>query len=110
MDDFHFTMRVGVATPKLIQKLASGEHIPKAVLVCRKAGKPPQEYLRITFEDCVVATYTTGSTELSGETIPREGISLNFAKITFEYREQKSDGSLSGSVVATHDMKANRAQ
>ena len=110
MDDFHFTMRTNAATPKLIQKLASGEHIPRAVLVCRKAGKTPREYLRVTFEDCVVATYTTGSTELSGETIPREGISLNFAKITFEYREQKSDGNLGGSVVATHDMKSNRTQ
>lgn len=110
MDDFHFTMRVNAATPKLLQRLASGEHIPRAVLVCRKAGTIPQEYLRVTFEDCVVATYTTGSIERSGETIPREGLSLNFARVTFEYREQRADGSLGGSVVATHDMKQNRTQ
>lgn len=76
VDDFHFTMRVSAATPKLVQKLDCGEHIPKAVLVCRKAGKTPCDYLHITFEDSVVDTYTTGSAEQSGETMPREGIQL----------------------------------
>lgn len=108
MDDFHFTMRVNSATPKLIQKLASGEHIPLATLICRKAGKTPQEYLRITFEDCVVATYTTGSIESADDAVPREGVSLNFAKITFEYREQRAGGTLGGSILTSHDMKQNR--
>ena len=30
---------------------ASGEHLKKAVLTCRKAGKEQQEYLKITFDD-----------------------------------------------------------
>lgn len=106
MSDFGFTMRVNKATPKLMQKLASGEHIKKVVLTCRKAGKTPQDYLKITFEDVIVASYMT-DTEESKDVIPKEHISLNFAKITYEYREQKADGSLGGAVVASHDMKSN---
>jgi type VI secretion system secreted protein Hcp len=107
MQDFSFSMPVNRATPKLVQKLASGEHIKRAVLTCRKAGKTPQEYLRITFEDIIVSSYSTGGAE-GADAIPDEHISLNFAKITFEYREQKADGSLGGAVVASHDMKRNQ--
>lgn len=107
MDNFNFTMRVNAATPKLVQKLASGEHLPRTVLVCRKAGKTPQEYLKITFEDCVVASYRINSSQ-GGGVLPTDNISLNFAKITFEYREQKADGSIGGAVVASHDLKQNR--
>lgn len=107
VDDFYFLMRLNAATPKLIEKLASGEHIARAVLICRKAGKTPHEYLRITFEDVVVSTYSTGSDD-DGDAIPLERVTLNFAKINFEYREQKADGSLGGAIVASHDMKQNR--
>ena len=107
MQDFYFSMPVNKATPKLVQKLASGEHIKQAVLTCRKAGKKPQEYLKITFEDIIVSSYSTGGSE-GEDAIPDERISLNFAKIRFEYREQKADGSLGGAVVASHDMKRNQ--
>ena len=107
MRDFYFTMRVNRATPKLMQRLASGEHIKRAVLTCRKAGTKPQEYLKITFEDIIVSSYHTNSAQGDGLS-PTETIGLNFAKITYEYREQKADGSLGGAVVASHDMKQNR--
>lgn len=107
LDDFDFAMRVNRATPKLVQKLASGEHIPKALLTCRKAGKTPQEYLKITFEDCVVSAYHA-SGSAGADAIPLELVKLNFARVTFEYREQQADGSLGGSIIASHDMKQNR--
>lgn len=106
MDDFRFSMRTNTATPKLVERLASGEHIPRAVLICRKAGTMTHEYLRITFEDCVVSMYAVEA--VANGVNPEESISLNFAKVTFEYREQQADGSLGGSVVASHDMKRNR--
>jgi len=107
LQDFSFSMPVNKATPKLVQKLASGEHIKRAVLTCRKAGKTPQEYLKITFEDIIVSSYSTGGSQ-GEDSIPNEHISLNFAKINFEYREQKADGTLGGAVSASHDMKRNR--
>ena len=51
MQDFHFTMKVNVASPKLMLACATGEHIKTGVLVCRKAGKDQQEYLKIKMSD-----------------------------------------------------------
>lgn len=106
MQDFHFNMHINKATPKLLLACATGEHIKKAVLTCRKAGKEQQEYLKVTFSDLLVSSYNTGG---SGADIPVESISLNFAKIEFEYKEQKADGTLGGAVKAGYDLKANKA-
>jgi type VI secretion system secreted protein Hcp len=101
MQDFHFTMHVNKATPKLFLACATGEHIKKAVLTCRKAGKEQQEFQKVTFTDLLVSSYQTGG---SGEN-PIDSISLNFSKIEFEYKEQKADGTLGGAVKAGYDLK-----
>jgi type VI secretion system secreted protein Hcp len=104
MQDFHFSMHINKATPKLLLACASGEHIKKAVLTCRKAGKEQQEFLKVTFTDLLVSSYNTGGSS----DIPMEQISLNFAKIEFEYKEQKPDGTLGGAVKAGYDLKLNK--
>jgi type VI secretion system secreted protein Hcp len=105
MQDFHFVMHVNKATPKLILSCASGEHIKKAVLTCRKAGKTQQEFLIYTFSDLLVSSYQTGG---SSE-IPSEQVSLNYSKMEVEYKAQKADGSLDGGIKAGWDTKGNKA-
>jgi type VI secretion system secreted protein Hcp len=95
------------ASPKLLLACACGEHIKKAVLTCRKAGKDQQEFLKVTMSDILVTSYQTGGAESSG-VVPMDQISLNFAKIEHEYKEQKSDGSLGGAIKAGYDLKANK--
>lgn len=107
MQDFHFVMKVNKATPKLFHACASGEHIKKAVLVCRKAGKEQQEFLKYTFTDLLVSSYQTGGSA-HGDEIPNEQVSLNYAKVEVEYKEQKPDGTLGGAVKAGWDLKANK--
>ena len=107
MQDFHFVMRVNKASPKLFLACANGDHIKKAVLYCRKAGKEQQEYLTVTFTDMIVSSYQTGGS--SGDVIPTDQLSLNFAKIEYEYKEQKPDGTLGGAVKAGYDLKLNKA-
>ena len=46
MQDFHFTMTVNKASPKLLLNCANGAAIKTAILTCRKAGKDQQEYLQ----------------------------------------------------------------
>ncbi len=106
MQDFHFTMRVNKASPKLFIACATGEHIKKGTLVCRKAGKEQQEYLKIELEDLLVSSYQTGGSE--GGPVPNDQIALNFSKITLIYKEQKADGSLGGEVKSGWDVKANK--
>lgn len=104
--DFHFVMRTSKASPKLMEACSTGQHIKKAVLTCRKAGKEQQEFLVINLEDLLVSSFQTGGSH--GEIIPMDQVSLNYAKITMEYKEQKADGTLGGGVKSGYDLKANK--
>lgn len=103
MQDFHFTMRVNKATPHLIYNCASGKHIPKAVLTCRKAGDKQQEYLKYTFSDLLISSYQTGA---SGEE-PIESVAFNYSKVEVEYKEQDAKGNLVGGAKKWWDLKQN---
>lgn len=106
MQDFHFTMRVCKGSPKLIEACASGEHFSNAQLIARKAGKTQQKFLKLKFSDLLVSSYQTGGTG-HGDPVPVDQISLNYAKIEYEYAPQDSKGSLTGSVRAGWDLKKN---
>ena len=108
MQDFRFVTTVNKASPKLFLACASGEHIKKAVLVCRKAGKDQQEYLKITLSDLLVSSYQTGGPQ-GGNVLPTDQVSLNYAKIEIEYKPQKPDGTLDAPIKAGWDLKANKA-
>ena len=108
MQDFHFVMKVNKSSPKLMQACASGEHLKSALLTCRKAGKDQQEYLQIKFSDCLVSSYQTGGHE-GTSVVPTDQISLNFAKIEYDYKEQKPDGTLGGKVHGGWDVKQNKS-
>jgi type VI secretion system secreted protein Hcp len=104
MQDFHFVMHVNKASPKLFEACATGKHIPKAKLTCRKAGETQQEFLKVSFTDLLVSSYQTGGSAGSS-VVPTDQISLNFAKIEIEYAEQGADGKLAASVKAGYDLK-----
>ena len=106
MQDFHFTMKVNKATPKLILACADGTHIKEAILTCRKAGGKQEEYLKYTFNDLLIAAYQTGGSGGS-EMVPTEQISFNYSKMKVEYKEQKADGTLGGAIAAGWDLKKN---
>lgn len=107
VQDLHFVTKMSKASPKLFLSCANGEHIKKAVLVARKAGKEQQEYYKITLSDLLVSSYQNGGS--NGEIVPLDQVSLNFAKIEIEYKEQKPDGSLGGIVKTGYDLKQNKA-
>jgi type VI secretion system secreted protein Hcp len=106
MQDFHFVTRMSKASPALFLACASGQHFKEAKLVGRKAGKGQQEFLTWTFSDVLVSGYQTGGNEAAD--LPVDQASLNFAKITVEYRAQKADGSLDAPISAGWEVKANK--
>ncbi|HWQ53382.1 MAG TPA: type VI secretion system tube protein Hcp [Bryobacteraceae bacterium] len=105
MQDFHFVMNVNKASPKLFLACACGEHIKKAILTARKAGKDQQEYLKVTFSDLLISSFQTSGSGDAGN-LPLDQISFNFAKVEMEYKEQKADGTLGGAIQAGYDLKA----
>jgi type VI secretion system secreted protein Hcp len=104
MQDFQFVMKVNSASPKLLKACATGEHIKSAVLTCRKAGKEQQEFLKISLSDVLVSSFQTGGSG-NGGIVPTDSIALNYAKIEYEYKSQKPDGTLDGAIKAGFDLK-----
>jgi len=102
--DINFMHAVDKASPVLMTKCATGDHIKEATLVSRKAGKTQQEYLIIKMNDILVTSVQpSGSSEH-----PMESVSLNFSKIVLEYKPQKEDGSLDAGIFFKYDVKANK--
>jgi type VI secretion system secreted protein Hcp len=90
----------------LFESSATGNHIKKADITFRKAGKKEGqlEYFKITLTDLLVSSFQLSDS--AGADLPTEQVSLNFSKIEFDYKEQKQDGTLGGSVKAGYDIKA----
>jgi type VI secretion system secreted protein Hcp len=107
LHDFTFVMIANKATPKLFLACCNGEHIKKAVLTCRKAGTGQQEYLKVILTDLLVSSVQSGGPH-KGEVMPFDSVTMNFARIEIEYREQKADGSLHGAIKTGWDLKTNK--
>jgi type VI secretion system secreted protein Hcp len=108
MQEFHFAKTMDKAGPQLFSACALGKHLRSAVLTCRKSGGAPMEFVRVTLNEVLVSSYNTSGSE-GHDNGPTEEVSLNFAKITFEYQTQKSDGSSGGWEKSEFDLKQNRA-
>lgn len=106
--DITITKFADKSTPKLLTAVATGQHIKSMVLVCRKAGGDKQEYLKVTLTDVLVSSYQSMALGTDGP-IPKEEIKLNYGVIKYEYKPQKSDGSLEGSIAVGYDRHANKA-
>jgi type VI secretion system secreted protein Hcp len=106
IQDFHFTMRVNKASPRLLLACIKGQHLKMATLTARKAGKAQQEYLIYKFTEVTVSSYQTGGS--SGDVIPMDSISLAFSKFEVEYKPEKADGSLDQAIKAGWDLKQNK--
>ncbi|EAA3133740.1 type VI secretion system tube protein Hcp, partial [Salmonella enterica subsp. enterica serovar Chester] len=78
--NLEFEHYIDRASPNLFKYCASGKHIPQAILVMRKAGGNPLEYLKYTFTDLIVAVVSpSGNRE--GEIASRERIELSFSTV-----------------------------
>jgi len=91
VQDLSFTKYVDSASHALLLACCKGTHYDKAVLVVRKAGDDPLEYIKITMEDLIVTSISTGGS--GGEDRLTENVTLNFAAVKVDYVEQKKDGS-----------------
>lgn len=106
LQDFHFVITHGKASPQLFLACAKGNHIPTAVLSCRKTGGGgnPFTYLKVTFGDLVISSRNIGGSDGSGS-LPVDSISFNFTNIKEEYFLQKADGSVALNDTAVYDTK-----
>ncbi|PAK11180.1 Hcp family type VI secretion system effector [Burkholderia ubonensis] len=103
--DMLFEHYIDCASPNLVQYCLLGKHIPEAVLVMRKAGGEPLEYLKITMEGVLITQVTAASN--CNMATPREEVLLSFARVRQEYVIQNARGGNGGAVTMGCDIKAN---
>lgn len=103
--DISVTKWLDKSSPKLMEACATGNHIPQATIVCRKAGGEPLEYLVITMENVLVTSVSTGGS--GGEDRLTENVTLNFAQIRVKYTEQMPDGAIGDTVEFGWDIELN---
>ncbi len=105
LQDFNFVVENGKASVQLFLACCKGNHVPQAILSCRKTGGDgnPYTYYKVSFNDLVISSFQTGGS--AGGGLPIEQVSFNFTKITHEYFQQKADGSVSLTNTVTYDTK-----
>lgn len=101
--DLSFMHYVDRSSPNLMKFCLTGKHIPEAVLVVRKAGGNPLEYLKITMTDVVITAVNPSGA--SDQERVKERIALSFAKVKQEYTVQNQQGGSGGAVTAAYDIK-----
>jgi type VI secretion system secreted protein Hcp len=92
VQDLSFTKWIDKSSPDLMLYCCNGKHVDKATLTVRKAGEKPLEYLIITLEDLIVTSVSTGGS--GGEDRLTENVTLNFARVKVEYKEQTATGTV----------------
>jgi type VI secretion system secreted protein Hcp len=103
--DLKFSHYLDCASPNLMKFALMGKHIQQAILVARKAGGFPHEYLKITMKDVIITRVKTVS--YSDPSIAIETASLSFAEFRKEYFIQNEQGGRGGTITAGYDIKRN---
>ena len=107
VQDFTFTKFVDLSTTDIMLNTLTGERIPEATFVVRKAGSQPLEFLKITFKNVIVTSVSTGGS--GGEDRLTENVSLNFAEVEVEYTPQKADGTAGTPKKFSYNIAENTA-
>lgn len=105
VQDISVTKYIDSSSAALLMAALNGKHIKEAKLTVRKAGEKPLEYIKITMSEVLVSSVSTGGS--GGEDRLTENISLNFAKIKFEYFSQDEKGAGSPAGETGWDIRAN---
>jgi type VI secretion system secreted protein Hcp len=105
VQDVSLTKYLDKATPTLMKMCCNGKHIKEAVLVTRKAGEFPLDYLKIKMSDVLITSVTSGGS--GGEDRLTENVSLNFAKVEVGYTPQKADGSGDAEITINWNIEKN---
>jgi type VI secretion system secreted protein Hcp len=105
VQDLSFTKWVDSSTPKLALACCAGKHFKDAVLVVRKAGDKPVEYIKIKMETVLISAVSTGGSE--SEEKLTENITLNFSKVSLDYVPQDDKGAPGTAIPMTWDISTN---
>lgn len=102
--DFSFTKYTDSATDDLLKLCWQGNQIEKCTFTAYRADgdNQPVLYLQIEMEQVIVSNLSIGGG--TGD-IPTETIALNYGKVKYIYKKQKTeDGTADGDQPVSHDL------
>jgi type VI secretion system secreted protein Hcp len=101
--DLSIVHKIDKASPNLLKACATGQHLKEATITFRKSGEGQKEFLIIKMNDVIITGVVQGapSSEAGSETV-----SLEFAKVDWQYKPQNPDGSLDEGIHFKFDVKA----
>lgn len=105
VQDLSFTKYIDSATPDLLLSACNGKHYGDALLTIRKAGEHPVEYIKIKLTEVLITSISTGGS--GGEDRLTENVTLNFAKVHFDYTPQDDKGAAGTAIPMQWDIAAN---
>lgn len=105
VNDLSFTKYIDKTSCDLMLTCCNGKHHPEATLVVRKAGEQPLEYLKITMKDVIITSVSTGGS--GGEDRLTENVTLNFAQVKVDYKEQTATGGVGATPTMNWDIAQN---
>lgn len=105
VQDLSITKYIDRSSTDLMLAACNGKHFKEALLIVRKAGEKPVEYLKIKLTDVLITSVSTGGS--GGEDRLTENVSLNFAKVSVDYTPQKADGTADSTLNMGWDIKGN---
>lgn len=94
--DLSVTKWVDSGTVTLMQHCSKGTHIPKGMLIVRKAGDKPLEYIKLEIKEIIVSSISTGGS--GGEDRLTENVSLNFREWKMSYTPQTEAGAAGSAI------------
>ena len=107
--DISISKLLDKASPLLMQAVANGKANKSVTLYGAAAGgeRSGADFLTITLSDVLVSSFQESGASGGGGL--QDSLSLNFTRITFDYKPQNADGSLGSAVHGGWDLKANKA-
>lgn len=110
MQDFQFASNLGISSPKLFLACASGQQISSATLTARKAGAGREsfaiDYLKVVMSEVIVSSYSVAGE--TGQEVPTNEFTLNFAKIEVDYTPVNANGSPGLTISAARNLLGNK--
>lgn len=107
VQDLSFTKYIDNTSAELQLAACNGKHFPDALLIVRKAGEKPLEYVKITMKEVLITSVSTGGS--GGEDRLTENVTLNFAEVKYEYTPQDVAGNPGDTQTMTWKIAENVA-
>ena len=101
IQNLEFTHSIDSASPKLLERLLTGDSIASGKLTLRRSGENPVEYLELCMKGIDVTSFSTGG---SGEEDRiTESVTLHFNQFRYEYTPQNEEGQPVASIFTSWD-------